>query len=390
MTHEAPEAGRVHSRRWRGEDVDLETVLERLTRLHAELAHHDNDPQEPEHPHPRNCVINLVVAVRDEGAAELAERTVEALAASHPMRAILVCRMAGEGGERRLDADILTEIHRLVRGAAVQREQVVLRVPGPLVEHLSSLVEPLLVPDLATYLWWAGTPPLQQGDLRRALAACDVLIVDSAQFERPVLSFLELAALADRMADRKGFADLQWARQRPWRESLAQFFAPDDRRALLEGVTRLEVRCGEDGHAGRVAGGLLVGWVASALGWRLMRAAAISESAGDALMQSPGGEFVHVAVRGIPGWAPGELAGATLEGSGAGRRFAVSIELDRERGDHGHLRIDLAEVQTLHQRLSLPRQEVAALLVRMLAESRRDPVFVRSLASAATLVDALQ
>jgi glucose-6-phosphate dehydrogenase assembly protein OpcA len=105
-------------------------------------------------------------------------------------------------------------------------------------------VDPLLVPDVPTYLWWTGTPPIAEQGLRDALAACDVLIVDSAQFENLVQAFLDLAALAERLGGRLGFVDLRWVRQKPWRETLAQFFAPESRREMLEGLERVVVESG--------------------------------------------------------------------------------------------------------------------------------------------------
>ncbi|MBJ7604601.1 MAG: glucose-6-phosphate dehydrogenase assembly protein OpcA [Candidatus Dormibacteraeota bacterium] len=380
---------RVRERRWSGKGVTLGEVLSHLSELHHDISHTEAEDQG--HPHPRNSVMNLVVCVGSQARAEETQEVVERMAASHPLRAVVI-RRAGEKDRPNLDAEIVTEAHQLVRGETIQREQIYLAVSGPAADHLASFVEPLLAADVPTYLWWAGTPPLGERGLRNALAICDVLIVDSAGFEKPATAFLEFAGLADRLGGRIGFADLHWSRQRPWRESLSQFFSPPERRVLLGGIGRFDIDCAGEGQAAWVGGSLLTGWIAGALGWRLLRAAAVTDEHADAIYEAPGGALIPVALRssGRTTLPRGTATRLRLEAESGGLRCLNTIELHPERDDHAHMTIELAGQPAIRQRLALPPQDESELLVQALAVARRDRVFMRSLSAAAELQDGLR
>jgi glucose-6-phosphate dehydrogenase assembly protein OpcA len=379
---------RILSRSWSGEGVDLGRVAAELIRLHEELTRPQSG--QLEHPHPRNCVMNLVVAVGDERREATVQRAAQALAAGHPLRAVVVHRTsrAGEG----IDAEITTESHRLVRGRSVQMERVTIRVRGQAAEHTASLVEPLMVPDVPRYLWWTGTPPLTQHGLREALAACDVLIVDSAHFANVVEAFLDLAALAERLGKRLGFIDLQWARQRPWRETLSQFFSPLRRRDMLGGLERVVVESVGMGPAGRVGAALLGGWLMSALDWRMTEATRSSPAGAEVLLRTPQRKTVELALRAVEheGLPHGALRALGFDGRVGAMQFAARMEIRPDRTDHAHVRIDIGGQETLHQRLPLPQLTEPDLLVTALSAAHLDRVYLRSLDAAAKLVDALR
>jgi glucose-6-phosphate dehydrogenase assembly protein OpcA len=60
--------------------------------------------------------------------------------------------------------------------------------------------------------------------------------------------------------------DLQWVALSPWRTLMAEMFGTDERAAALESVRRVEVLYGPGGESRAL---LLVGWLASSLGWRV-------------------------------------------------------------------------------------------------------------------------
>jgi glucose-6-phosphate dehydrogenase assembly protein OpcA len=328
--------------------------------------------------------------VSDEKQEEAVQRAVQDVASGHPLRAIILRRSPGEG--EGLDAEITTQAHHLLRGRSVQLEQVTLKVRGQAAEHTASLVDPLLVPDVPTYLWWTGTPPIAEQGLRDALAACDVLIVDSVQFENLVQAFLDLAALAERLGGRLGFVDLRWVRQKPWRETLAQFFAPESRREMLEGLERVVVESIGEGTAGRVGGMLLGGWLASALDWRLTDATSSTHAGAEVLLRRASGRMIQLTLRAVEqaNLPPGALRSIQFDGHAAGKEFATHMEIRPDRSDHAHVRIDIGGVETLKQRLALPQPTDSDLLLHALSAARRDRVYLRSLDAAAKLLDALR
>src|SRR5438874_11639848 len=100
--------------------------------------------------------MNLVAVATGEERAERAADAGQDLGAKHPSRTIVVHPRGGQGD--RVDAAIRSHAHELVTGSPIQYEEVRLRVWGTRA-RLRSLIEPLLVSDVRTHLWWLGTPP---------------------------------------------------------------------------------------------------------------------------------------------------------------------------------------------------------------------------------------
>lgn len=380
---------RVRARRWSAENTDLETVMARLRELHHDVALHEVDPHE--HPHPKNCVLNLVVGMDDQHRVTACDKVVAHLAASHPLRAILV-HLHGGGGPGILDAEITVEAHRLVNGFPVQREQVLIHVRGEASHHLSSLVEPLLVNDVPTYLWWSGRHRLDDAIVQDAMSFSDVLVVDSGKFDRPIGGLLELARLEADPNAPVGVADFRWGRMRPWRDAIGQFFGPADRRPLLAGVQEITTQSAGTGADARASAALLAGWVASALGWRLVSPAADGEDATAAVAEAAGGHRVRLQLRSVPNdrLHHGELLAVELAGRAPRRSFKLTIERDPEGANHAHVTIELDGGEPVRQRLALPRLGDPDLLIHVLWANQHDAVFHGALRAAAPLLETMR
>ena len=133
-----------------------------------------------------------------------------------------------------------------------------LHVKGAAATHLAGLVDPLLVSGVPTYIWWLGTPPFGSKELRDTLQIADALVVDSARFARPYHSFLGFADTIAHSHHKLGFSDFQWARLDPWRESIAQFFAPVNRRAFLSGINEIGIDYRGVGRGNRIPSSVLI------------------------------------------------------------------------------------------------------------------------------------
>lgn len=385
-------ADRVRVRRWQATGTDLETVVAKLHDIQYELSR--EDVTQPEHPHPRNCVLNLVVALDEKHRATECDRTVAGLAASHPLRAILVHldpRGGPANGPGTLDAEITSEAHQLLSGFAVQREQVLLHARGEVARHLSSLVEPLLVPDIPTYLWWSGRHRLDEAIVQEALGFSDVLVVDSARFEHPADALLQLATLVADPDVSVGVADFRWDRVRPWRDAIAQFFSPRDRRVLLHGLQDVTIESAGTGPAARVGAALLAGWAAWALGSRFTRTSAAGEDATEAVAESDG-HRVHLSLRSVANdhLHHGEVLSVRMAGRRGERTFVLTISRDPDGGHHADVVIELDGSDPVNQRLTLPRLGDPDLLVHILWGSQHDPVFRGALLTARPLLEAMR
>jgi len=382
-----PDQERVRSRSWEGGGVGLGAVIEHLARLERELTEHDRSPEE--HPHPRNCVLNLIVVVADRHRAGGCDRTIANLGAGHPLRAILV-HPGGTEREGTLDAEVTVDAHQLVSGFPVQRSQVLLHVHGEAVRHLASLIGPLLVPDVPTYFWWSGRGHLDRHAIGEATFA-DVVVVDSERVQRPVDALREMSAFAAGADTSAGVADFRWERLRPWRDAIAQFFGPAARRDLLHGLDDVAIDAAGTGRAGRAGAALLVGWAAAMLGREPIVVERPGEDATEGVAGAAG-RRVRLALRSVPreGVPDGSLLAVRLRGRSGHRDWRFDVELERSGRQHAAVTIELGGRPPLRQRLELPRLDDSDLLTHVLLTSRPGAVLARALASAAPLLEALR
>ncbi len=315
---------------WRGEGVSMNDVLEALSEIRKKFAL--AEAQESELPHPRNCIMTLIAVASSDPEERRAQRAVRAIGNHHPAQVIVV-RDQPELRGGKIDAAITTDIMRPQSASAMQCEVITLRVHGAAGDHLSGLIDPLLQSGVPNYLWWVGTPAFGKRELDDTLKICDGLIVDSSRFEAPYRSFLDLARLASHSHEKLGVGDLAWTRLDPWRESVAQFFSPMDRRPFLKGISEIGVDYSGEGRGNRVAASLLVGWLASAIGWKLLKAAGGAGGTVVAHFGVDGWRPVEVAFRSVPRTqlAQGEVTAIRIEGGAGGRTFKLSVQRDPER-----------------------------------------------------------
>ena len=322
-----PEAGAE----WRGEGVSMNEVLAALKDIRTRFALAEK-PETEELPNPRNCVMTLIAVASTDAEEHRAQRAVRAIGNHHPAQVIVV-RDQPELRGGKIDAQITTDIMRPQSACAMQCEVITLRVHGSAGYHLSGLIDPLLQSGVPTYLWWVGTPAFGKRELDETLKICDSLIVDSARFDAPYRSFLELTRLPSHSHQDLGIGDLAWSRLEPWRESVAQFFSPADRRPFLKGISEIGVDYSGEGRANRIAAALLVGWFASALGWKLQKAAGGAGGTVVAHFGADGWRPVEVAFRSVPKahLAQGEISAIRIEGGAGGKTFKLSVQRDPER-----------------------------------------------------------
>jgi glucose-6-phosphate dehydrogenase assembly protein OpcA len=92
----------------------------------------------------------------------------------------------------------------------------------------------------------------------------DRIIVDSAASENHETCLREIAALIED-PEMPAIGDLQWVGLSPWRSLLADTFEAPERVGYLQKIERAEVLYAPGGENRAL---LLVGWLASTLGWR--------------------------------------------------------------------------------------------------------------------------
>lgn len=274
----------------------------------------------------RTSVLNLIVYASGTQALADAAGTIDHLAAHHPSRVIVfaVCDdpRAFEGD---LDAKVTAHCHA---GAderfATCYEQVTITTPPHALQYLPSLMLPLSLPDLPTFLWWPGQPPLHDRQFLRVTQSVDRLVVDSLEFTHTAANLARLAALCRQLGERCCLTDLSWARLTHWRELTAQFFDMPEYAWALGTINRIAVTYGRARSAtDNPAQALLyIGWLASRLGWELI---STGRTAGGWVFTAgpPGDHDVRIELRDVP--AARRLNGYLMSAAiaaGDGRRSA--------------------------------------------------------------------
>jgi len=264
-------------------------------------------------------VLNLVAVVDKEWSGEIANR-LRQVGRNQPSRTI-VCQV--EAGRRGIDAQVSVA----VRGEAdltLARELVILDVGPQHLEHLETIVDPLVVTDLPTLIW---SPHGHDDAVAALLKIAQIVLLDGVDEFDAADGLARAAALVDRAI----VVDLAWLRSVPWRERIAALFDPPSEREALDRLSGVTIRH-EQGSA--VVALLLVGWLASRLGWT---AAPLTQDAlgqWSGVIHGRGLQEVRITLERVPLRVRG-LAGLTLETADG-----TSISLDRDRGGLAAVRTD--------------------------------------------------
>ncbi|MGI8750708.1 MAG: glucose-6-phosphate dehydrogenase assembly protein OpcA [Thermoleophilaceae bacterium] len=228
-------------------------------------------------------VLNLVVIVEREWRGEIQDR-LDKVGSYHASRTIL-CSV--EEGRTTMDgwASMTAEEDLSEGEPAVAREQVVIDMGPRHLESLDTIIDPLIVTDLATLVW---APHGHRDGVDACSRLAQIVLFDSVDVGDPFAAVQRSRELAEDHY----VVDLAWLRSTPWRERVASTFHPRQWRSELLGINSVAVRHHPDS---RIAGLLLFGWLASRLGWQ------------------PGRITAH---------------GGTMRGSAKAHRQEVTLELD--------------------------------------------------------------
>jgi glucose-6-phosphate dehydrogenase assembly protein OpcA len=199
-------------------------------------------------------VLNLVVIVERDWRGEI-ENRLERVGRFHPSRTI-VC--AVEPGRTTIDAWVsMGSTEDAAGGIHVGQERVELTLGERHLRALDTVVDPLVVPDLMTLAW----SPHGYDDAVDSLDLAGVVLVDSVQAPDPRAAI----SRAQRLLERGYVVDLAWLRATPWRERIAATFDPPRWLPALREIMSVTVSHHSDST---VSGALLLGWLASRLGWQ--------------------------------------------------------------------------------------------------------------------------
>lgn len=312
-------------------------------------------------------VLNLVVVVDHDQRAKVAER-LERVGRNHASRTVL-CAIDPERKTLEARAAISYEDDPGPGSFALMHESVEIELGEWHLEHLDTIVDPVLLSDMPTLVW---SPYGHPEAIDVLLHLAHVVLLDSA--DAP-----DAAAALERAAELSEHAyvvDLAWLRSTPWRERISAAFDPVARRPGLREISGVTVR-----HQPESGGAALLfaGWLASRLGWE-PQAFTMKDGALHGQARAESGEvdlcFERQAEQGVPG-----LAGVTVN-----MASGESLSLDRASGGLAAVRRQSDGSESRWTVLGASRGEGGILGEGVRQALLRDPTFGPALESARAMV----
>jgi glucose-6-phosphate dehydrogenase assembly protein OpcA len=193
----------------------------------------------------RTSVMTHIAWVPEEWV-EAAEDVLAGLADRHPSRTIVLFPQSGGEG---LEGNVESEALPMREGLNFCTDTIRIRLHGTSAEHPTSVVEPLLVPDLPVFLRWRGVPPFGGPVFEELTGVADRLILDSTEWPGLPKPYARMVDIFERVA----VSDIAWARTSRWRSMLASLW-PEIGKVEKIKVTGTEAQA----H-------LLAGWLRSRL-----------------------------------------------------------------------------------------------------------------------------
>jgi glucose-6-phosphate dehydrogenase assembly protein OpcA len=314
-------------------------------------------------------VLNLVVVVDREWRGEIMNR-LDRVGRYHPSRTILC---AVEPDRATIDATVaITAVdhHDPKPGQlALTRERVVLDLGPHHLEKLNTIVDPVVVTDIATVVW---SPHGHPEAVDALLHLAQVVLLDSVNEPDSAAA----VARARELAGDAYVVDLAWLRSTPWRERVASTFDPALWREELGRIDSVTVR---HQPQSAIAGLLFCGWLASRLEWEpgaLVTANGSLRGHAHGRRQDVQIELVPDPTMSVPG-----LAGIEI-GTASGMR----ISLDRGPGGLTARRSDRKGRESAWTVLGASRGEAGILGEGIRQALLRDPAYRRALERAEAML----
>ena len=380
--------------------LDVEIVERELAQLWTESARDPNADTEAAVLRAR--VANLLVFISSEAALDDVHRMLCELTAIHPSRVLLML-----GAREATDQDIDMFVESICQtdkrgGIRLSCEEITMKATGKYVAELPSAALPLLVPDLATFLWWQNALRVSDKVLDTLLRATDRLIIDSADFADPLSELVEMNNLYGKNEfDHVGISDLNWARLTFWRGLLADYYDVPAYQPFLSSIHQVRIEyVGPERAPNTLAPQVLLiaGWLGSRLQWQLSDEEPVDENnqTTSFSFNSKDGRAIKLELNRVERGEhkPGRLVQVELRGggdeTGEGGGRPASFIVSRSE-DNLHLVTEAKLGPTSHRGRVLPvrNRSNAQLLSREMEILCNDQIYQEAVAIAARMIDLL-
>jgi glucose-6-phosphate dehydrogenase assembly protein OpcA len=332
-------------------------------------------------------LFTLVALVSEPRLLDRANDVLAKVARAHACRTIAAVWKPGATPE--LSADVSLHKNPARKNEACA-DAVVLEAIGEAREWIPGNIERILLGDVPACVWWVGDLPDADDLFDRMVRRADVVLVNSAEMDLRDLE--KLAEIAQGAKSGYAFMDLTWVRLRGLQDLIARFFDDQELRPYLDGLKSVTLsfnpREGE-ADAASTRAGLLLGWMASALGFVPETAQWTKRDGGADLVVQREGSKDPVALRFQHDPRPGVHAGSITRGeivceaNGKRARFSIERGSDPLAVDW---KVDAPGVVVPSQTLRIGSHEESQLLIRSLERPTRDALLERSLVAAARIL----
>lgn len=379
----------------------LSSILARLDKELKELWSAPPAPGEPAKS--RVCTMNLVVVTGAPDIADRYIRIVDEVTQSTPARSIVVT-MDPDGKDTVLEGEV-SGVCSLGEGGTQQvcSERITLRARGPATARVASAVEALLVAEIPTALVWLGRVHTNDPLFTELAKNADRIILDTEYTS--LSSLLSLGKWTRAATGRPKVADIAWTRLSTWQEMCARFFDDPAHRIHAQGIDELEIaQASEKGARLGSECSLLLGWLATRLGWTMDRLG------GSIRFRRADGQRVQVKLTSVMrpiSVAPNALAGVSIVASTGGVLLRGSIRRSLGTGHPGEPAGDMndpppysqtldadvlqwrleCEGQIIEQSIRLGANRGSRLLDRTLHRPAHDPLLEEAVAFAEELFE---
>jgi glucose-6-phosphate dehydrogenase assembly protein OpcA len=319
----------------------------------------------------RACMSNLIVYCDDDAQCRDIEQVIPAIVQIHPARVILLTGH-GRTDEPGIEAFVTAHYTSLSEGWQVCAEQIRVVADTGSSRRLPSMTRTQLLGDLPTTLWWASQqPPPFAGKLFFKLASmANQIIYDSVGWTNPSQGVKAMSRWVAAERSEHVIFNLAWRRLKPWRRILSQVLDPIVQPGALQRVTHINIEHGP--HALAIAL-LLLGWLASRLGWQPTSGKVLAGKRTNWQFNACGHAFsVSVARLDDGAHAPQKLRWSWRENDG--ERHAVFALLSEQR-----LGIVAEESDVPLRVIAAPVLTHSELVSAQLAHRTRDKLFERAL-----------
>jgi glucose-6-phosphate dehydrogenase assembly protein OpcA len=358
--------------------VSVDSVTKELSRLWGDIS---NQVEERTGQIPlRTSILTLVIVAQGPAEARTARATLEQLVEQMPSRAIVI--ELGPSGTQ-IEAHVTAHCRALDGGQAACYEVIELKAPSDRIGALPSLLVPLELFDVPSFMWWVGSVDFDSFLFHKLAASAERIIIDTSRTDSALAALSGYHQFLNNPDCVCTGTDLNWARATSWRELITQSFDHPQTIGLVSDIQRVEAAYDPDAEAQAL---LITGWIASRLGWTLGKAQ--RSSSGYVLsFSTPDGDETTVNLNPQASVGVGLRSVRILAGT---RRNAVRISVRRRGTDLAAVLIETAGTARQERVVRDVAPRLCDLIGKELLLHTRDPVFDQSIDVVADIVACLR